>query len=66
MSYHKEEQASNTKDSEEGRGVLGAGAETTLKAILRTMVRQVVPLKLMEDHSGADVHLQPRKDPIAE
>jgi len=30
------------------------------------MVRQAMPLKPMEVHSGADLHLQPRQDPTTE
>ena len=32
----------------------------------KTMVTQVVPLQPMEDHCGADIHLQPVEDPMPE
>ncbi|PKU42493.1 neurexin-3-hypothetical protein [Limosa lapponica baueri] len=31
--------------------------------MVKTMVRQAVPLQPMEVHGGADIHLQPMKDP---
>jgi len=30
---------------------------------MKTMLRQAVPLQSMEVHAGADLHLQPIKDP---
>jgi len=30
-----------------------------LQLMMKTMVRQVVPLQCMQVHSGADLHLQP-------
>jgi len=52
---------------EGGRGAPGARAEIfPLQLVLKTMVRQAVPLQLMEVHSGADIHLQPVQDPILE
>ncbi|GAB0208202.1 AN1-type zinc finger protein 5-like [Grus japonensis] len=34
--------------------------------MVKTMVRQAVPLQPMEVHSGADIHLQPMEDPTLE
>ena len=34
--------------------------------MVKTMVRQAVPLKPMEVHSGADLHLQPGEEPTRE
>ena len=34
--------------------------------VVKTMVRQAVPLQPMEVHSGADIHLQPMEDPTPE
>ncbi|KAJ7428380.1 hypothetical protein BTVI_00783 [Pitangus sulphuratus] len=34
--------------------------------MMKTMVRQAVPLQPMEIHSGADIHLQPVEDPTLE
>ncbi|KAK4830770.1 hypothetical protein QYF61_013259 [Mycteria americana] len=49
----------NTKVSEEGggAGTPGAGAEIPLQPVEKTVVMQVVPLQLMEDHSGGDIHI---------
>jgi len=45
---------------EGGGGAPDPGAESLpLQLLMKTMVRQVVPLQSMEDHSGADIHLQP-------
>jgi len=33
---------------------------------MKTMVGQIVPLQSMEVHGGADIHLQPVKDPTLE
>jgi len=53
--------SADTKVSEEGRGGGGAqnvGAETLpLQPMMKTMVRQAVPLQPMEVHGGADIHL---------
>ena len=56
------------KVSEEGGGgdAPGAGAEIPLQPVVKTMVRQAVPLQPMEVHSGADIHLQPMEDPTLE
>ena len=61
--------SADTKVNEEGGGVdaLGAGAEIPLQQpLMKTMVRQAVPLQPMEVHGGADVHLQPGEDPMPE
>jgi len=50
----------------EGGGARDAGAEIPLQLVEKTMVRQAVPLKPMEIHSGADLHLQPVEDPTPE
>ncbi|KAK4826872.1 hypothetical protein QYF61_011991 [Mycteria americana] len=54
----------------EGRGAPGTEAEIPLqpvvKAMVKTMVRQAVPLQPTEVNGGADVHLQPMKDPMPE
>ncbi|KAK4828885.1 hypothetical protein QYF61_001443 [Mycteria americana] len=57
-----------TKTSEEGGGggVPGTGAEIPLQPVVKTMVRQAVPLQPMEVHSGADIHLQPVEDLMLE
>ncbi|KAJ7413319.1 suppression of tumorigenicity 5 protein isoform x4 [Pitangus sulphuratus] len=46
--------SADTKVSEgEGGGTPGAREEIPLQPVVKTMVRQAVPLKLMEVHSGA-------------
>jgi len=53
--------SADTKVSEEGAGG-GArdagGKDLPLQVMMKTMVRQVVPLQPMEVHGGADLHLQ--------
>jgi len=53
--------SADIKVSEEGGGggASGARAEVPLQLMMKTMVRQVVPLQPMEVHGGADLHLQP-------
>ena len=60
--------SADTKVSEEGGGggAPGAGAEIPLQPMVKTMVRQAVPLQPMQVHSGADIHLQPVEDPTPE
>ena len=60
--------SADTKVSEEGGGggAPGAGAEIPLQPMVKTMVRQAVPLQPMEVHGGADIHLQPMEDPTPE
>ncbi|KAK4810940.1 hypothetical protein QYF61_013348 [Mycteria americana] len=50
--------SADTKVSEEGGGggAPGTGAEIPLQHVVKTMVKQVVPLQPMEVHSGADIH----------
>ena len=40
--------------------------EIPLQPVVKTMVRQAVPLQPMEVHGGADIHLQPVEDPTLE
>ena len=57
----------DTKVSEGGGGdAPGARAEIPAQPVVKTMVRQVVPLQPMEVHGGADLHLQPMADPTLE
>ncbi|GAB0206975.1 hypothetical protein GRJ2_003163100 [Grus japonensis] len=58
----------DTKVSEEGGGGggPGAGAEIPLQPLVKTMVKQAVPLQPMEVNGGADIHLQPVQDPTPE
>ena len=37
--------------------------EIPLQPMVKTMVRQAVPLQPMEVHDGADIYLQPMEDP---
>ena len=57
--------SADTKVSEEGGGggAPGATAEIPLQPVVKTMVRQAVPLQPMEVNGGADIHLQPMEDP---
>ena len=41
-------------------------AKIPLQPVVTTMVEQVVPLQPMEDHGGAEIHLQPVEDPTPE
>ncbi|GAB0209021.1 epimerase family protein SDR39U1 [Grus japonensis] len=58
----------DTKVSEEGEGggAPGTRAEIPLQSVVKTMVRQAVPLQSMEVNGGADIHLQPVGDPMPE
>ncbi|KAK4806844.1 LOW QUALITY PROTEIN: hypothetical protein QYF61_012565 [Mycteria americana] len=49
-----------------GGGAPGTRAEIPLQPVVKTMVKQVVPLQPMEVHSGGDIHLQPVEDPTLE
>ena len=40
--------------------------EIPLQPVVKTVVRQAVPLQPMEVHGGADIHLQPVEDPMPE
>jgi len=50
--------SADTKGIEGGGGgsAPGAGAETLLQPMVKTMVRQAAPLQAMEIHGGADIH----------
>ena len=60
--------SADTKVSEEGGGggAPGTGAEIPLQPVVKTMVRQAVPLQPPEVHGGADIHPQPVEDPVSE
>ena len=60
--------SADTKVSEEGGagGAPGAGAEIPLQPVVKTMVKQAVPLQPMKVDGGADTHLQPMEDPKPE
>ncbi|GAB0178026.1 acid sphingomyelinase-like phosphodiesterase 3b [Grus japonensis] len=49
-----------------GGGAPGTRAEIPLQPLEKTMVRQAVYLKPMEENAGADIHLQPMEDPTPE
>ncbi|PKU37725.1 hypothetical protein llap_11970 [Limosa lapponica baueri] len=54
--------------SEEGEqgGAPGTRAEIPLQLVVKTMVRQAVPLQPLEVNSEAEVHLQPVEHPTPE
>jgi len=53
-------QTTRSVKKEGGGGAQDARAESLpLQTVMKTMVRQVVPLQSMEFHGGADIHLQP-------
>ena len=60
--------SADTKVREEGGGggVPGAKAEISPQPMMKTMVRQAVPLQPMEVHGGADLHLQPMENSTLE
>ena len=64
----KRNSSADTKVSEEGGGgdAPGTGAEIPLQPMVKTMVRQAVPLQPMEVHGGADIHPQLGEDPTLE
>ncbi|KAJ7420690.1 Tyrosyl-DNA phosphodiesterase 2 [Willisornis vidua] len=56
--------ADTTVGEEEGaEGAPDTEPEIPLQAVVKTMVRQAVLLQPVEDHGGAEICLQPRKDP---
>ncbi|GAB0209825.1 AN1-type zinc finger protein 5-like [Grus japonensis] len=65
---NKEQKKTDTEVSEEGGGggAPRTRAEIPLQPVVKTMVRQAVPLQPMEDDGGADIHLQPVEDPMPE
>ncbi|PKU48654.1 protein pxr1-like [Limosa lapponica baueri] len=60
--------SADAKVSEEGGrgGGPGTRAEIPLQPMVKTMVRQAVPLQSMDVHSGPDIYLQPVQDPTLE
>ncbi len=40
-------------------------ARIPLQPVVQPMVKQAVPLQPMEVHGGAEIHLQPVKDPTS-
>jgi len=46
-----------------GGGAPGTRAEICLQTIMKTVVKQVVPLQPMEVHSGADIHPAAHRGP---
>jgi len=50
----------------EGGGAPGARAAIPLQPVMKTTVRQAVPLQPMEVRGGADIHLHPLEDPTPE
>ena len=64
----KRNNPADTKVSEEGGGgdAPGTRAEIPLQPVVKTLVRQAVPLQSREVHGGADIHLQPVEDPTPE
>ena len=52
----RENSPAETKVREGGGDVPRAGAEIPLQPMEKTMVMQVIPLPLKEDHSGANIH----------
>jgi len=50
--------SADTKVNEEGGGTRNVRAESLpLQLVIKTMMRQVVPLQSMEVHGGADLQL---------
>lgn len=50
----------------EGGGASGISTAVHLQPVVKTMVRQAVPLQIKEVHGGIDIHLQPLEDPRPE
>ena len=57
-----------TKVSEKGGGggAPGTRADIPVQPLVKTMVRQAVPLQPREVSGGADTHLHPMEDPTPE
>ena len=51
---------------EGGGGAPGVDAKIPLQLVVKTKVRQAVPLQSVEVHSGADIHLQLMENPTPE
>ena len=64
----KRNNPADTKVSEEGGGgdAPGTTAEIPLQPVVKTLVRQAVPLQPREVHGGADIYPQPVEDPTPE
>ncbi|KAK4832525.1 hypothetical protein QYF61_023857, partial [Mycteria americana] len=60
--------STDTKVNEEGvgGGAPGARAGISLQPMMKTMVKHVVPLQIIEVNGGADIHLQPMEEPMPE
>ena len=50
----------------EGEEVLQSPEQIPLQPVVKTMVKQVVPLQPVEVHGGAHIQLQPAEDPTPE
>ena len=50
----------------EGEEVFPLPEQIPLQPVVKTMVKQVVPLQPVEVHGGAHIHLQPAEDPTPE
>jgi len=53
-------------EKNEGEEVLQVPEQIPLQPMMKTMLRQAVPLQPMEVHSGSDIYLQPMEDPTPE
>jgi len=60
--------SADTQVSKEGGGGGGPGAraEIPLQPVMKTMLRQAVPLQAMKVHGGEDIYLQPEEEPTLE
>ncbi|KAJ7405407.1 hypothetical protein BTVI_69188 [Pitangus sulphuratus] len=53
-------------ENKDGKEVFQAlGAEIPLQPVVKTMVRQAVPLQPMKVHGGVDIHLLSTEEPSA-
>ena len=50
----------------EGEEVFPLPEQIPLQPVVKTMVKQVVPLQPVEVHGGEHIHLQPAEDPTPE
>lgn len=53
-------------EARKGRRCLGAKGEIPLQPKDKTMLKQIVILELMEDQSGADIHIAGHEEPQSE